>query len=69
MHTELQIGISFTVFLKAQVVNVRCHHHLLRLVKILLEWTRWLRLQPAGLVELLAAFEAIPVGPILLVAV
>ena len=44
-------------------------HLLLNLEKILPDWMRWLRLQQAGLVGRLAAFEAIPVGPILLVAV
>lgn len=77
MHTKLQISISFTVFcarknteeMGTQLVNIRYHHHLLHPEKILLGWMHWQKQQQAELVEQLAAFEAIPVGPILLAAV
>lgn len=55
--------------IETQLVNFRYHHHLLHPEKILPGWMHLLMQQQAGLVGQLAAFEAIPVGPILLVAV
>ena len=62
-------GKTFIEEIETQLVNFRYRHHLLHPEKILPGWMHLLRQQQSVLAGQLAAFEAIPVGPILLVAV